>query len=87
MHVPRDARFDEDAERFALRFCCEDCGFFDARGERCRHGWPTALHRTARYRARLPVVAGDEGADRGSPDPEGGEGATEVVFCKEFELR
>ena len=50
MNVPRDPRFDDEAERFALRFTCEDCGHFDAATELCAHEWPTALHRIARYR-------------------------------------
>ena len=52
MHVPRDASFDEEAERFALRFTCEFCGHFDPLREACRHDWPTELHRLARYRDR-----------------------------------
>jgi hypothetical protein len=58
MHVPRTARFDEEAERFALVFTCDDCGHFDVRSERCRHEWPTERHRASRYLA--PPVAGDE---------------------------
>lgn len=50
MDVPRDAMFDEEAERFQLRFTCEDCGWFDARADACAHEWPTALHRRTRYR-------------------------------------
>jgi hypothetical protein len=49
MVVRRTPRFDEEASRFALRFTCDDCGHFDAAGERCRHGWPVALHRRERY--------------------------------------
>ena len=73
MRVRWSRTFDEESARFALRFCCEDCAHFDgdARGEaRCRHDWPTELHRRERYRA--PDADGDGGAD--------------VVFCKEFEL-
>ena len=53
MHVPllRTPRFDEESRRFALRFCCEDCGHFDAATDRCRHRWPDAPHRLARYQA------------------------------------
>lgn len=40
---PRDARFEAEAERYRLRFVCEDCGLFDgARG--CAHGYPTDRH-------------------------------------------
>lgn len=46
MELPRDARFVEQAERYALRYRCEDCGLFDAlRG--CAHGYPTERHRQA----------------------------------------
>lgn len=79
MHVPRDARFDEDAERFALRFCCDHCGFFDEDAERCRHGWPTAPHRAARYRTAPTADSPAESSVESSGDT--------VVFCKEFELR
>jgi hypothetical protein len=58
MHVPRTAKFDEEAERYSLRFCCEDCGHFDPVREVCRHEWPVAPHRRARYQAR--AAPGDE---------------------------
>lgn len=49
MRIARDQQFDAEAERFALRHCCEDCGYWDeARGE-CCHYWPTAEHRRAYY--------------------------------------
>lgn len=48
MHSPRTPRFEEEAARFGFRFACEDCGHFDPARERCRHEWPTALHRKAR---------------------------------------
>jgi len=43
------ADFDEESARFGLRFCCEDCGYFDSSAERCRHDWPTSEHRRDRY--------------------------------------
>jgi len=58
MLVPRTDRFDEEAARLRLRFACEDCFFFDARRERCRHEWPTAPHRRAR--TERPIAEGDE---------------------------
>jgi len=58
MHLPRTARFDEEAARFALRFTCDDCSHFDVAGERCRHGWPTEEHRATRY--AQPPRADDE---------------------------
>jgi hypothetical protein len=51
VHVPRTPRFDEEAERHRLRFTCDDCGFFDPSTARCRHRWPTELHRLSRYQA------------------------------------
>ncbi len=41
-----DAAFRAECERYALRFCCEDCVYFDPRGEgSCAHGFPTERHR------------------------------------------
>lgn len=75
MRVPRDPSFDLQRERFALRHCCEDCGFFrpaDAgQGELrsgCAHEWPQAGHRRADY------------------DTPAAETHDQVIFCKEFEL-
>jgi hypothetical protein len=45
-----DDRLLEEAERFALRFACEDCAHFDGGGERCLHAFPTAPHRRALLR-------------------------------------
>jgi hypothetical protein len=65
MRVRWSRTFDEESTRFALRFCCEDCAHFDGGDERagearCRHDWPTALHRRDRYRAQAD---GGDGAD------------------------
>jgi hypothetical protein len=50
--LARDARFEDEAARFALRFVCEDCGLFDAaRG--CAHGYPTARYERAAQGATL----------------------------------
>ena len=38
-----DPTLREEAERFELRFRCEDCVHFD--GENCSHGYPTEPHR------------------------------------------
>lgn len=43
MRTPVDARLREEAERFQLRFRCDDCVHFD--GEKCTHGYPTEPHR------------------------------------------
>lgn len=45
MKLPQDARFRDEAERFSLRFGCDDCAHFDAEGERCTHGYPVEEHR------------------------------------------
>lgn len=58
MHLRRTSEFDDEACRFRLRHACEDCGHFDAAGERCRHGWPSEAHRRARY--LTPPREGDE---------------------------
>ncbi|MCA9669455.1 MAG: hypothetical protein KC503_27860 [Myxococcales bacterium] len=49
MRVRRGQAFRQEVERYGLRFCCEDCAFFDDDSERCAHGWPTEEHRRARY--------------------------------------
>jgi len=40
-----DPRFREEAERFALRFACEDCIWYDAEAQRCSHAYPNEAHR------------------------------------------
>jgi hypothetical protein len=41
-----DAALREECERFAFRFCCDDCVHFDPKGEgRCAHGFPIGRHR------------------------------------------
>ncbi len=52
MRLVRSPEFDEERERFALRFCCEDCGHFNRTDERCRHDWPNDTHRAAFYERR-----------------------------------
>jgi hypothetical protein len=49
VRLPRDQRFDDERERYALRHCCEDCGHFDAASGACRHFWPNDEHRRAYY--------------------------------------
>ena len=57
--------FVHERARYALRFTCEHCTYFDVDSERCMHGYPNREHRAARYE----------------------QGATDLVFCKEFELK
>jgi len=42
-----DARFREEAARYALRFACEDCAHFDPAGERCSLEYPASPRRDA----------------------------------------
>ena len=49
MRVPLDREFHRQRRQLNFKFCCEDCGHFDRRQGCCAHGWPTQLHRTARY--------------------------------------
>jgi hypothetical protein len=56
LRLPYDPRFDEQRERFALRFTCEHCALFDAERERCAHGFPTDEHRLAFYATPGPIV-------------------------------
>lgn len=48
MRTTVDVRLMDEAERFALRFACEDCAHFD--GHACLHGYPTTQHRRALLR-------------------------------------
>lgn len=43
MKTDVDQRLRDEAERFQLRFRCEDCVHFE--GETCSHGYPTEPHR------------------------------------------
>jgi hypothetical protein len=45
-----DGRLFDEAERFGLRFACEDCAHFDGGKDRCLHEFPTAEHRRALLR-------------------------------------
>jgi hypothetical protein len=45
VRLPRTAEFDAEREVYSLRFCCEDCGHFDASDGGCRHEWPNESHR------------------------------------------
>lgn len=67
-----DARFRDEARRFAFRFACDECAHFDIPGVRCSLGYPAAPRR-----AELDVAA-----------PTAPEGATEsaLELCKSFEL-
>ena len=44
MRTPVDARLREEAQRFRLRFTCEDCVHFAADRRACANGYPTNAH-------------------------------------------
>ena len=45
MQLPWTSDFDEESDRYALRFVCEDCAHFEATTGGCRHEWPNQSHR------------------------------------------
>jgi hypothetical protein len=67
-----DARFRDEARRFAFRFACDECAHFDTPGVRCSLGYPAAPRR-----AELDVAA------RAAP---GGAAESALELCKSFEL-
>ncbi len=56
MIIPQDALFREEAERYRLRWNCEDCVLYNG-ADRCVHEFPTERHRAARYEdAAAPLL-------------------------------
>jgi hypothetical protein len=51
MRLPLGPEFRIEWQRYALRFCCEDCTYFCERDQRCIHGWPEEEHRLSFYLA------------------------------------
>jgi hypothetical protein len=49
MRLSNTADFERERKRFDFSFTCEGCAYFSGRDERCRHGYPPAEHRLARY--------------------------------------
>jgi hypothetical protein len=47
MKQARSPAFCDERSRFALRFTCEHCSYFQVETERCTHGYPNAAHRLA----------------------------------------
>jgi len=43
--LPRDAQFEAERVKYALRFECEDCTYFAPTTRDCVHGYPTLEHR------------------------------------------
>ena len=52
MHDPITPEFLDQAEKFNLRFLCEDCVYFDDENDICVHLYPTAPHRKAYFADR-----------------------------------
>ena len=50
-----DARLRGEAERFQLRFACDDCAHFDAPAARCSLEYPAAPRRDALERPDLEL--------------------------------
>jgi hypothetical protein len=46
-----DALLRSEAERFKLRFTCEDCAHFSPETRACVHGYPTEAHQGIRLEA------------------------------------
>ena len=44
MRTPVDPQLREEAERFKLRFTCEECVHFAAERRACANGYPTHAH-------------------------------------------
>ncbi|HAA55914.1 MAG TPA: hypothetical protein DCE42_14215 [Myxococcales bacterium] len=47
MHDPITQAFLDQAEKYNLRYLCEDCVYFDDVEDDCVHRYPTAPHRKA----------------------------------------
>ncbi len=57
VRITRTPDFEEESVRYSLRFCCEDCGHFDAAQSSCRHFWPTDVHRKDHHETRaVPLI-------------------------------
>jgi hypothetical protein len=50
MKTEVDSRLRDEAERFQLRYRCEDCVHFEGEGNLCSHGYPTEPHRQSLLR-------------------------------------
>ena len=72
MRTVVDARLVAEAHAGGHRFECDDCAHFDARGERCAHGYPVAPHRPGPLTAGKIIVFCKEfelGAGGGNEEP------------------
>jgi hypothetical protein len=53
--TPVDERLRREAERFSLRFRCEECAHFSPERQRCGNGYPTEPHRGVELSRRLSL--------------------------------
>ncbi len=51
MKFDADSTFFEQAEKFHLRFTCEDCAYLELEDGTCIHGYPNDEHRRAAIEA------------------------------------
>lgn len=49
LHGPITQDFLDEAQRFNLRFCCEDCALFNHDTEVCTYQYPNQRHRHAYF--------------------------------------
>lgn len=49
MKFEQDETFRSEAEKYGLRWNCEDCGRFDPEARKCAHAYPLERHLKARY--------------------------------------
>jgi hypothetical protein len=77
VRVTIDAAFGEETERFDFRFTCRDCFYFSGVRTSAGPDVPSGRH--------PPLCAHEWPNELHLERPPAG--ASEVVFCKEFELR
>lgn len=51
-----DDRFRAEAKRFALRFTCESCAYFDEDRGVCSHAFPNEAHRRIELERMVEVT-------------------------------
>ena len=55
MQTRVDALLRSEAERYKLRFTCEDCAHFAPEALACAHGYPTEAHQGIRLEAAVAL--------------------------------
>ncbi len=56
MHTPVDSRLREEAERYRLRFRCEECVQYAPTVQGCANGYPTEPHRAVDLRLERQIL-------------------------------